>query len=252
MNPVYIVAQEGVARLWEPTKRGLDHPSHAYVEQMREFFALFNIQIVEDRKQAYEHHLGLIVAGVTGLAGQDLSFSRRGLFKLLGLGVAGLSMAHLLRVDEALAAFNTRGGGIDTTVYPIIGATGGWAPANGATFYHGMATSLQSTGGFKICRQILPAGGTMTAAYWSNYIGTNAGSAETVTHSITINNTTDVGSATVAFNPGATNHANTSATGLSQAISAGDDVMVKQVCPTWSGTLPGSVRSHGAIKLTVS
>jgi len=104
------------------------------------------------------------------------------------------------------------------------------APADATTYYFGGAFTNALTTTAAIRRLYIPKSGTIKAAYVT--FSQTAGTAETSTISIRLNNTTDTTiTASVVNNAGVTTFNNT---GLSIAVVEGDYIEIKWVTPTWA------------------
>ena len=110
-----------------------------------------------------------------------------------------------------------------------------FAPADGAVYYAGAAVAFTGAGNASTTdgrRSIsLPAAGTITAASIRVINDGTAGTSETSTIALRLNDTSDT-TLTAALTTNAS--ATFSATGLSLAISAGDRLSLKWTCPTWA------------------
>lgn len=104
----------------------------------------------------------------------------------------------------------------------------GLSPADATTYYIGNAaisTTLATVG-----RIVIPLTGTINTCYVT-FFTTGAGSAQTSTISLRLNNTTDTTiSSTTVQNAATTTFSSTS---MAMAVTAGDFVNVKWVTPTW-------------------
>lgn len=113
-----------------------------------------------------------------------------------------------------------------------------FSPADATTYYWG---NIVLTTTAALNRVYIPKTGTIKAAYGYCNVGGTLGSAQNSTYAIRLNNTTDITisstvqhtAASVAFN----------ATGLTQAVTAGDYVEIKWTCPTWT-TNPTQIRQQ--------
>ncbi|MDF2457676.1 MAG: hypothetical protein K0S79_92 [Nitrospira sp.] len=254
MNRIYLATPEGVSRLWQPVEGGLAYPSEAYIKQMREFIAPWGHTITEDRTHAYDASMGLLLAG-TAFATKDLSVSRRGLFKLLGVGAMGLTLAQLLKADEVAAQFGGAGGAdTNTFIMTFEGATAGFTLTTAIeTWYHGNSQSTQSTGAFYIARQVCPAAGTITAV---SFMAVRTGAvpnplAQSIAHHLRVNNTTDTAAVNGTWDSAAGTPDKYSGS-VSVAVSAGDDIVAKIVTPGWASSAPASPRFNAAGRITVA
>jgi len=113
------------------------------------------------------------------------------------------------------------------------------SPADSTTYYFGQAWVAAATSTFNDQRIYVPKAGTLkTVQVHVNIAGTLA-STETVSHSIRINDATDVTLTTT--NTYNALHVDSTTTGLSQALAAGDYVVLKITTPAWV-TNPTTVR----------
>ena len=143
-----------------------------------------------------------------------------------------------MRGDGTWAA-PAAGGGLGY-VLPVF-TTNVTSVADLATLYFGnYAFTAQATA--DICRVYIPKAGTIKVASINVFSGT-VGSNENVSLYIRLNGSTDtliqtrgMGVANALF----------SNTGLSIAVSAGDYIEIKMVCPTWA-TNPAAFRFGGSI-----
>lgn len=154
----------------------------------------------------------------------------------LAAGTSG----HYLQTQGAAAnpqwaAVAGGGGGLGYALIWFSGA--GDSPADNATYYFG-GWALGIGTGYDAMKVQIPKTGTLKAVYYRARNTGTLGSGESVNHYIRLNDTTDLANASFAYNA-----ANTfgSATGLSDAVTAGDYIAVKIVCPAWA-TNPTSMR----------
>jgi hypothetical protein len=126
--------------------------------------------------------------------------------------------------------------------YPLMGqlATTVQAPGDAATYFLGSTprNALTTTGG--TTRLYVPKGGTITSAYV--FFTQAAGSAETSSVFIRLNNTTDTLISAAVVNNATQTFA--SGTGLGITVVAGDYIEFKWVTPTWA-TNPSSSLAAG-------
>ena len=104
------------------------------------------------------------------------------------------------------------------------------APADATTYYFGGAFTNALITTAAIRRLYIPKSGTIKAAYVT--FSQTAGTAETSTISIRLNNTTDTAISAAITNDAAVTTFNN--TGLSIAVVAGDYIEIKWVTPTWA------------------
>lgn len=113
------------------------------------------------------------------------------------------------------------------------------------TIYFGCHAGLAPQTTAAISKVYIPRAGTITRAYIMMHSGT-AGTNESFTAYIRLNNTTDTSIASVAANTALREFTNTS---LSIAVAAGDYIEIKVICPTWA-TNPANVRWGGVIYIS--
>jgi len=115
---------------------------------------------------------------------------------------------------------------------------GTFNPADATTYFVGvLSTGWETSATTATTQLVVPKTGTVTQVYGRVYM--TAGSSQSVTLSLRLNNTTDTtitsssnwSSSPVAFN----------ATGLAIAVSAGDFLQLKIATPTWTPTNPTAV-----------
>jgi len=111
-------------------------------------------------------------------------------------------------------------------------------PADSTTYYFGSAYSQTPPTSAATRRLWIPRAGTIRAVYGHFAVGGTLGSAETITVYIRVNNTTDATVSSTAAMSAATN--TWSNASMTQAVSAGDYIEVKFVCPAFA-TNPTSV-----------
>lgn len=123
------------------------------------------------------------------------------------------------------------------TLQMQLGTVGNPADATTYFFRYGSTITASTASGGASQQLFIPVAGTIKACYGSFLIGGLA-SNENVSLIIRVNNTTDVTvSSTIQMTANPTTFSNNA---LSQAVSAGDYIEIKMVCPTW-GTNPGNV-----------
>lgn len=121
--------------------------------------------------------------------------------------------------------------------YALQAAGATFAPADATTYYFGSLASVVPTTTSAIERLYIPRSGVIKAAYV--FFNQSAGTSETSTISVRVNDTTDTTiSAAVTNDASATNSQNAA---LNIAVAAGNYVEIKWVCPTWV-TNPTNVR----------
>ena len=144
----------------------------------------------------------------------------------------------------ALPTFQASSSGLGYTI--SIQTRADAQPTNLETYFlcNNLLFSFQ-TSGAACTRMYIPHSGTVTKAY-GRFTLTSAGtgSSENTTLSLRLNNTTDTNiSTTIQFT---TTQVPWSNTGLNIAVSAGDYLEFKMVCPTWSVN-PGVMMFSGTI-----
>lgn len=121
--------------------------------------------------------------------------------------------------------------GSSTAHYALMASFASTNPADATTYYFGgMYVALTTVNASR--RIYIPYSGTLTAAYLYIRNGGTAGTTETSTAYIRINDATDV---TISSSVTTNNGDNAfNVTGLSTAVTAGDYFEVKWITPTWS------------------
>lgn len=108
-----------------------------------------------------------------------------------------------------------------------------FSPADATTYYFGGFATQSWTTTAATRRLYIPSDCTLTKAYVAFYVATTAGTTETSTISVRVNNTTDTTiSSGVAF--GAFGSFVFSNSSMSIALTAGDYIEIKWVTPTWA------------------
>lgn len=105
------------------------------------------------------------------------------------------------------------------------------SPADSTTYYIGSAPTNALTSTFTDQRLYVPKSGTLKSVFVRVRVGGTLGSGESVTHAIRINDTTDVSLNSMTYAAATQSDVTT---GLSQAVSAGDYVVLKLVTPAWA------------------
>lgn len=124
---------------------------------------------------------------------------------------------------------------------PIISIAAA-GPVASTTYYFGAdsLSSLQTT--YSLASVMVVKSGTIKGCFVKARI-TTPGTAELATHSIRINDTTDVLVATGAYNASSLDIINLA---MSQAVNAGDTLVFKIATPAWVGA-PATVRWEGYV-----
>jgi hypothetical protein len=144
--------------------------------------------------------------------------------------------SKFLRGDGAWA--EPGGGGLGYTLQVRTTMLG---PADGATYYLGPLNYWATTYGYG--RFKIPKSGTIKALSLNWLATTTAGSNESISCYIRVNDSTDTLIATIGDG---LNHKTFENTSLNISVSAGDTISVKIVCPTWA-TNPAAVYVGGVI-----
>lgn len=161
-------------------------------------------------------------------------------FQAYSLGSGNWVVINYTKADGT--AVVSSGGGLGYTLY--CGTSLTTAPNDSFTYMVGMAHDAgTSTGNFDKVRIYVPKAGTVKLAQLR--VSYSAGSNETVTHYVRLNDTTDFGSQTTTYDS-ASGWSSTVATGLSQAVSVGDYIAFKVTTPAWA-TNPSGVTWKGYI-----
>lgn len=125
-----------------------------------------------------------------------------------------------------------------------LGAGLGGNPADSTTYYFGadlVAGIVNTT--YSLARIEIPKAGTIKRFFLKVRVTGTLGTTETVTHYVRLNDTTDVAQIDTTYDATSKDATNTS---VSQAVSAGDFIAVKIVCPAWA-TNPTSVRIYAVV-----
>lgn len=118
------------------------------------------------------------------------------------------------------------------------------SPADSTTYYFGNAPAAAIDTNATWYRVYVPKTGTIKAVYGNLHTAGTAGSGESNSIYVRINNTTDL---TVTTSRTTNNVSNPfSATGLSQAVTAGDYLEIKWVTPAWA-TNPTNIRGSAVV-----
>ena len=118
------------------------------------------------------------------------------------------------------------------------------SPADATTYYFGNAPAQGLDTNATWYRVYVPQAGTIKAVYGNLHTGGATGSGESSSIYVRVNNTTDVTVTTSLTTNSVSNPF--SATGLSQAVSAGDYLEIKWVTPTWA-TNPTNIRASAVV-----
>lgn len=156
---------------------------------------------------------------------------------IAGVGTAGQVLTS--NGAGALPTFQAPGG------YVLYIVTFSASPQDGITYFLSMsqAMTVYTASGNADSRLYIPKAGTVTACYGT--FTCTAGSGQTSTLSIRLNNTTDTTVSSAIVMDAADNTFNNAA--LSIAVAAGDYLELKILCPTWTPTNPTVVRSSISI-----
>lgn len=119
-------------------------------------------------------------------------------------------------------------------------------PADGATRYISVIQGLPPRTAASNGPMVVPVDGTVVGYHVSTHVNAGGGS-ELVNFYLRLNDTTDFGNETIAWD---TNYKELVVSGLSQAVAAGDKLIVKMVYPTWA-TDPTTVRHFGWVLMEV-
>jgi hypothetical protein len=112
----------------------------------------------------------------------------------------------------------------------LFGNPLGFSPADATTYYAGLVSAEASTTYAHVKLKIPKAG---TVKRWDLKVRprTVTGTGETVSHYLRLNDATDFGQIDTTYDAA---NKEAAATGLSQAVAAGDDIALKIVAPTWA------------------
>lgn len=158
---------------------------------------------------------GLVLSDVTTL---DVSTSKHGFCPK-----APNDTSKFLRGDGTWQAPSGSGMG-----YALQVRSTSQSPADGATYFYGSELQPRTSSGNRL---YIPKAGAIKAVYfWWDSLGT-AGSAENISIYVRVNNTTDTLVQTVGNASLQKLFSNTS---LNIAVSQGDYIEIKMVCPTWT------------------
>lgn len=129
--------------------------------------------------------------------------------------------------------------------YTLQACSGSFSPADGTVYYFGQNYGVAPSTTKNVTKIFVPKAGTIKAVYLSVYnTSGTAGSSETSTIAIRLNDTTDTTvSATVITTAASNEFSNTA---LSIAVVAGDYIEFKWTTPTWA-TNPPTVRLAAVI-----
>ena len=118
-------------------------------------------------------------------------------------------------------------------------------PANGMSYYFGGDVIDTNNTSFDAAKIQVPRTGSIKRIFiQQNLPSGNTGSAESVTHSVCINSSTNCfGAAAFTYNTGSSSGSDAS---LNQAVSAGDMIAIKVQTPTWA-TKPTNVRWYAVV-----
>jgi len=155
---------------------------------------------------------------------------------IAGVGTSGQVLTS--NGASLLPTFQAVSGGTGYVLYTVCTSAN---PADGQTYFLalGNAITTNTTSGDLSGLMYVPKTGTITACVGNFNVAGTLGSAENATLNIRLNNTTDTAvTSTLKFNAIENNISNTA---LSIAVTAGDYLEFKLVCPTWA-TNPTTVR----------
>lgn len=123
-------------------------------------------------------------------------------------------------------------------------------PADATTYYAGSFYGKSWATTAALRRLNIPSNCTLTKAYVQFFVDSGAGTTETSTVYVRVNNTTDT-TITSGVNLSAFNLVQYSNTGLSIALSAGDYIEIKWITPTWV-TNPTGVYFHATLEFVAN
>lgn len=126
-----------------------------------------------------------------------------------------------------------------------LGTSANISPADSVTQYIGGDWGQSGGVAYDVVKVEIPKTGTVKRVFLKVRVSGTLGSNETVSHYIRLNDTTDFAQIDTTYDA-ATRNLN--ATGLSQAVTAGDYVALKIVGPAW-GTNPTNVRWYCVIHI---
>lgn len=169
--------------------------------------------------------------------------------------LANPSAVRFLRINAdntvtALSAADMRTalGVIDTYV---LGSGGVFNPADNLTYYVGSAQSMGAAPSTTAARRRIYVGSARRIVGVDIQVFTTVtGSAENVTVSVRVNNTTDFLIGTMQWNPGANNYAVLNNQSLNISFNANDYWEIKIECPAWT-TNPTGVTTQGAVSYQI-
>jgi hypothetical protein len=160
-------------------------------------------------------------------------------------GTAGQVLEKVNGTDYNTQWTTPAEGGARYIVLPFAAAS--YNPADAGTKFIG-SLSAQSPRDFATQPAIrVPVAGTVVG-WWVKSFVNSVGSNENVNFYLRLNDTTDFGNITDQWDTGYTDVASGA---LTQAVSAGDSLVVKVVAPTWPTTNPTSVNVQGWILIQV-
>lgn len=132
------------------------------------------------------------------------------------------------------------GGGLGYTM--ALFGTSALNPADATTYYVGFSLTPGTSATNDAMK--VPATGTITRVMLHIYVNGSTGTTESVSQYIRVNNTTDVTIGTTTTYNAA--HVTVDSGAVSQAVTAGDTIILKVVCPTWA-TNPTSVYWYAVV-----
>jgi 4-hydroxyphenylpyruvate dioxygenase-like putative hemolysin len=118
-----------------------------------------------------------------------------------------------------------------------------FSPADSTTYYWGADIGAGMATVHDNAHIYIPRAGTLKSWWFKLRITGTLGTAETVSHYLRLNDTTDFGQSDTTYDAATRNLV---VTGLSQAVAAGDGIAVKVVTPAWV-TNPTQVTMFGGI-----
>jgi hypothetical protein len=201
---------------------------------------------------AMSGNVTLASTGVATIANQAVTYAKMqnvsATGMLLGRSTAGAGSVEEIAcdatcrglLDDTTAAAQRTTLGARYTIHVLDDTQAGFSPADGATEFFGYA-GVRSSTSVEQTRMYIARAGVIVAAELSWFTLATQGSNENISVYIRLNNSSDTLVATVGA---ASNFRRFSNAALSIAVSAGDYVEIKAVCPTWA-TNPTSLKMVG-------